>query len=318
MANTPGRWRAGGTHFLQQAYHVSIRALANNFWGVTAIILVIFSVWLVTLVSFVGSSTDLDRATLSFAISTIDTDSFRPILEIEGRGDELFARIWVPLPKSVKSEIKLSHLKQTSFRGTWGEQKKQDAYKPCRVESEQGPNRYSISYGIPDQLSTTIHLNRRDPDLNQENFYRIIVEKKAPVITDEAGTPDGVEILCDLDIRPFRETFADRKLLISERGGPPPNDNNGADGVEVSLENLDGVSDLHLFSETPDSSTPEEDRLIKTTYGQVLAEWRDTQRVEFRDAILVLVGSLLGLAAACVIELVRGWLSHRRGQAPSE
>ena len=310
------RWRAGGAHALQQGYLVSIRSLAKNAWGVTAIILTVFSAWLVTVVSFVGRSKDLDRATLSFAISTISTDPLRPMLRIKGRGDELFAQISLPMPKSSRSEIKLSHLREVSSRKTTDNPKARAASRPCSVESTQGPNHYSISYGIADKLSTTKRLSPRGPEVlvNEEQFYRIIVEKVPPVIADKSGTSDDeVEILCDLDLRPFRETFADRKLLIRELGEPPDNDDKeAADGVEVSLSDLEGVSDLHLFSETPDSSTPEDDRLIGTFDGQVLAEWRDTPRAQLRDAILVLIGSLLGLAATCVIEWARPWLSASR------
>ena len=135
--------------------------------------------------------------------------------------------------------------------------------------------------------------------------------------TDYISDPsfDGVEILCDLNLRPFRDTFADRKLHIAERGDPlaDEDDQNAADGIIISFSNLEGISDLQLFSETPDDKTPQDDRLLGSG-TEVLAEWRDTRQARIcRDVILVLYRkSPWILAATCVIEWARPWLSAGR------
>ena len=277
-------------------------------------ILTALSVWLVILVSFVGRSADLDQATLSPAISTLNTDHYRPDLGIEGRADELYARIWVPLPKSSEAEIDLSHLKVAKRSREADASNSPSPSPPCSIKKVQGPNHYSISYSPSDRLTTTRELNPRGTEVakTEDRFYRIRVKKVPPIISSDPSF-DGVEILCDLNLRPFRDTFADRKLRIAERGDPPADedDQNAADGIVVSFSNLEGISDLQLFSETPDDKTPQDDRLLGSG-TEVLAEWRDTRQAQFRDVILVLIGSLLGLAATCVIEWARPWLSAGR------
>jgi hypothetical protein len=43
-----------------------------------------------------------------------------------------------------------------------------------------------------------------------------------------------------------------------------------------------------------------------------VAQWRDTRKAEFRDILLVFIGGLLGLAASCLLEWVRPYITVGR------
>ncbi|HET9392199.1 MAG TPA: hypothetical protein VFO29_01565 [Candidatus Rubrimentiphilum sp.] len=110
-------------------------------------------------------------------------------------------------------------------------------------------------------------------------------------------------IICSFNIPPFHKTFTERELRVSidELGAPAFHQFRPARSQEV-------LFDISRFSQQHDvhaSGVMRDNRVIANGSSDVVVSWRDVDAEQFRDILLVLVGGLLGTAAAAAFEWLR-------------
>ena len=147
----------------------------------------------------------------------------------------------------------------------------------------------------------------------------------SPVLYDNGGEPEfDVFIKCRLDVKYLFKTFMDRELTIAfQQGIVRSVDLPGSLATQldflVDMSALAFRDDFRLTGGVLDQNEmPDEARKIRPHYAEELfMTWRDARLSAMRDVMLVFIGALLGLAAACGLEWIRPLINEPDNPATS-
>jgi hypothetical protein len=251
-----------------------IRLLRKHSMGMAAALLCSISLILAWLVARVNDS-HMKEPQFTLAVSVLDPEFLRdsPVLHIDGTGRKLESTL--DIPAKPQSSIKIL------YSGVYAQ--------ACSIDDLYQPpfNEYKL-------------------DIKSEPQNQLVNIRLGDKVSENYRGEAWISLHCRLAVRPFDETFADRKFQVSYA----VLETEASRGIVVDFSRMEGISDLHLASNIADSPLIHEgQKLLNPSGGKVNAEWKDTRMLELRDILLVLTGALLGLAASCLLEWVRPYIT---------
>jgi hypothetical protein len=128
-----------------------------------------------------------------------------------------------------------------------------------------------------------------------------------------------IAVSCSVKIVPASETFAERKVFFQNVDDARPTFSGAFTPTDLALhtENFnlqDDSTDVRFeggIAEVEGGDIPI--RLLKWGNGnRIVAEWTDLRRAQERDGGLVIIGAVVALAATCLMEWIRPWMSPNK------
>lgn len=261
-----------------------VRMFRKYAWLAVALILIFVSVWLTWVLTYVAEdASGLFKSTLNVEVSRLDNADFPVYLFMLQNRTGYIAEFGFP-ETGAPVEFGLSHLTHEN---------------PCHVE-ESGP-RFQISYRSGGSAGLTVFENGSNKHFeNRITTISVKPEETAPM----GGAVFGyAHLICKLEFQPFRRTFTDRSVVV--QSSVP----GGTKGIVVDFTGLRGTSGLQLIGGTNEHVRRPDQRFVPSEFvGKISAEWKDVKSEQIRDAGLVLVGTLLGLAASFLLEWLRPYV----------
>jgi hypothetical protein len=155
---------------------------------------------------------------------------------------------------------------------------------------------------------------------NHTNLFRVSPIDLSPTIAS---------FHCSIDEKYSHKSFTERQITVETNGWAYRVDKSylpeGYAGefrdVQISMSELAAKDSFRLSGgEITWIAVPDEARMLRPLRlggSKLIVAWKDADLTAIRDAILLLVGALLGFAAGCVLEWVRPYIGRPDIAQPS-
>jgi hypothetical protein len=288
---------AGKLARLHQQTCETFRKLAQRFgWGILAASLVILSAYLITMVTLVAdeASRKTGFLALNVAIRTTDIITHEPRIFIEQNGqNKLIVQIIFPRKFNANPIILISNVESDTA---------------CDAINDDGD---SIGLAVGHNFDGYVNLDI----VKQSYITEVPVTDIKPRIKDNYD--QSYTIRCSMGLNPFEKTFSDREIRIDQNLQSTFWHRNHTThrqvGYNINLRSFARESGFRITGGLLDgTSIPDEERRLPGG-SQARVFWKDERQSEYRDIFLIVIGSLLGLAATCVLEWIRPLLIRTNG-----
>jgi hypothetical protein len=267
--------------------NAAAKFLARHAWLIIAVLL--FSVsWL--LVATITATDYTDAATIYLGLDS-DQPIVRAVSLVRSQNGALALQIRSISNLAADTTLKITNIRDSSSCV--------EHWKSMQLGMQGLPGEVSAT-----QLTAT-RVKYFAPHQGDLPIYSVAIKGSA---LSESTT------ICQLSLEPVHETYVRRKLHIESTSLRYPFDMDfstfgGAENIQLAKLHGSQVVDLVQGAQVP------------SDIGRVLGSgdtmdvsWDETQRQESRDLLLLVIGTILGLATATLLEWIRPFIMSEQGR----
>jgi hypothetical protein len=278
---------------------VGLAAIRPHLWLLIAVASIAFAFVITRAITKFGDGVAASKSTVHFDVDTAGDTRNLSNIRINLNDGNLQAIITLPAGADLVSTMILSDLRNDSSS--------KDSSLPCTYLDSPSTQELDFQYELPPWRDNL-------PGSAAIPLTKITVRPRSrPSSASNPPATKTYSFSCALNIKPFEESFVDRKLFFERDAllAAPANIPAEEIGVRVGVEPA-GTSDLYLNGGSLKGVVyPDTERSL-TRYESASATWRDEEHAQIRDIALLLIGTLLALAVACAIEWVRPYIDPRQ------